>query len=75
MKATHEGWLLFCPIWAADPFGECEIVAKYRFSLLLSFAIETQNALNWFTGFFMTDFEPVFAISIRELPQPITINY
>ncbi len=62
MKVTHEGWLLFCPIWT----NEDQVIApKYGLEPLLWMATELQQIFNTLAPWFVQDFEPGFYLKVK----------
>ncbi len=65
MTITHEGWLLFCPIWVGDFEATMNVFPKFRLGLLLDVAVMMQVFFGWILSYF--HYEPCFVMSLREL--------
>lgn len=63
---THEGWMMFCPIWLDGV--DCPTVwPKYKLEFLLDLATYLQMFFGMILGAF--GIEPGFAMIVRELPE------
>lgn len=76
VKMTYEGWLLFCPVWAADDHEDGIIaIPKYGMWWLYNLAMDAQQIRNWLISVIsQSDEYGGFPFTLRELKEPIYVS-
>ena len=74
MIYTHEGWFGFCPVYLANPFGNCpDVTYKYRWlKPVLHFNVMLQQAAIVTCALMFPEWAPVWKIRVtRRLEKPV----